>query len=1037
VDARSEGQGRAGPRLGDFLEDRRDDVLEAWERRARTLPVAVGLTRPALRDHIPQILDRLVQVVRSVHTGEPADLGELPSLHAYERLDEGYDLRAAAAELAMLRSVVLEEWRRRVGAWADVDEMQRFGDAIDELIVRSVDRFARARERTLRALDEVSSAALGTGDVETFLPKLLDVLLETTAAPDAALILLRHSDNTLVVEATAGFGRELEPGTSFPGDQGLAARVANECKALLLRDASAELSDGIPALGELRMHAVYGVPLVKDGTVLGVALMGSRTSYDFSDDDKQLLRVLAERASSLIVQAQLAERVRRSEARLQAIVDHAPVGIYVKNHDGRCELINQRAAVALRRSPEEVLGKTDHELLPKEAADATRRNDLRVLSSGRPMEVEEIVPEQDGPHTYLSVKFALPEGKGRPSSLCGISVDITERKRAEALLRESEERFRLLVEGVEDYAIVMLDSEGRVASWNTGAAHITGYEEEEALGRCFGMLQAPEEVHTGAHTAALAEAVSSGRFEERGRRFRKDGSSFWADVVMRPLRGDTGRLRGFALVIHDVTARKAAEEELERAARLLDLGDAFFVLDEQWRIVKVNANQERLSRTPRQQSLGRVFWEIWPEAAAPEGKYWREYHRAMKERVPVHFEEHFAPLGLWTDVTAYPIEGDGIMVFFRDATARRSLEIERDEALARLEALLESAPMGIAFLDQDLRYVRVNTALARTNGLSASEHVGRTVREVLPPAVADVLERELRGEPSPGKKTLDLELTAAAPSSPLEVRHWLIKYFPVVTPGGRFLGTGGVLFDVTERKRRSEAEQQLIGIVSHDLKNPLSTVLLGAESVLRRANELDERTARTLVRIRSAATRALRLVRDVLDFTQARLGGGIPVHPRQTDLHALARQVVADVQIGAGDGQIELEQAGDGRGEWDPDRLTQIIENLVSNALKYGASGAPITVRTRGEPESVVLEVHNWGKPIPPEALPDLFAPMRRASEAAGVADRSVGLGLFIVDSIVRSHGGRVVASSSAEEGTTFSVVLPRQRQSGAANPAT
>jgi sigma-B regulation protein RsbU (phosphoserine phosphatase) len=244
----------------------------------------------------------------------------------------------------------------------------------------------------------------------------------------------------------------------------------------------------------------------------------------------------------------------------------------------------------------------------------------------------------------------------------------------------------------------------------------------------------------------------------------------------------------------------------------------------------------------------------------------------------------------------------------------------------------------------------------------------------------------------------------------------------------------GALQDVTERKRlemetrqRADFERQLIGIVSHDLRNPLNAITLAATAILRN-EELEERQRRNTVRVLTAADRATRMIRDLLDFTQARQGGGIPLKRQAMDLHPLVHTVVDEIQVIHSERTLLVEHSGDGHGEWDPDRLAQVITNLVGNALQYSPPSSPVKVTTRGELEDVVLEVHNEGEPISSDVLPRIFEPMERGTLLqAGPTGRSIGLGLFIVRHIVMAHGGRVSAKSLPEEGSTFTVLLPRK----------
>ena len=222
--------------------------------------------------------------------------------------------------------------------------------------------------------------------------------------------------------------------------------------------------------------------------------------------------------------------------------------------------------------------------------------------------------------------------------------------------------------------------------------------------------------------------------------------------------------------------------------------------------------------------------------------------------------------------------------------------------------------------------------------------------------------------------------------------------------------------------------EQLIGIVSHDLRNPLNVISLSA-AVIARRDALDPQDAKFLQRIQVASQRAVSLIRDLLDFTQARLGGRIPVHARAVNFHELLQTVLAEVDA-AYPNRIECSlEATDARGEWDPDRLAQVVQNLVVNAMKYGVQGGTVRVRTWSAPGSLEFEVHNDGAPIPQEKLAGMFEPLQRGPDASQPnPDRSIGIGLFIVKYIVDAHGGRISVDSTLERGTTFTVSLPRAR---------
>lgn len=225
-----------------------------------------------------------------------------------------------------------------------------------------------------------------------------------------------------------------------------------------------------------------------------------------------------------------------------------------------------------------------------------------------------------------------------------------------------------------------------------------------------------------------------------------------------------------------------------------------------------------------------------------------------------------------------------------------------------------------------------------------------------------------------------------------------------------------------EARDRAHAAEQMIGIVSHDLRNPLASIRLGLALLER---DLVEGQQRTLGRISRSADRASGLVSDLLDFTQARLGHGLSVALESVPLREVVAGAVEELSSVYAGRPLQHDCEGEGRCLADPNRLTQLIGNLVSNAMTYGAPGQPVTVRAVLDPESCSISVHNHGAPIPTELMARIFEPMERGEEALGTRS-SVGLGLFIVREIAKAHAGQVAVSSN-ERGTTFAVTFPRR----------
>jgi PAS domain S-box-containing protein len=224
------------------------------------------------------------------------------------------------------------------------------------------------------------------------------------------------------------------------------------------------------------------------------------------------------------------------------------------------------------------------------------------------------------------------------------------------------------------------------------------------------------------------------------------------------------------------------------------------------------------------------------------------------------------------------------------------------------------------------------------------------------------------------------------------------------------------------------ANELFTGVLAHDLLNPLSAIMNGAQMLLmRREGEAaaTDREAKPLARILSSAQRMNRMIEQLLDFTRARVGGGLEIRTRSSDLGEVAAQAVGEIELANPDCKLELTSRGDLSGTWDPDRLLQVASNLLANAAHHGRPGEVVSLTLDGtEPEHVRMFVHNQGA-VSAALLPHLFDPFR-TSRQGRAQSRGLGLGLFIVRELVQAHGGTVDVASSDADGTTFSILLPR-----------
>jgi len=411
------------------------------------------------------------------------------------------------------------------------------------------------------------------------------------------------------------------------------------------------------------------------------------------------------------------EALRESEERFRSVFDHAAVGIGRVALDGRFLEVNEAYAA--------IVGYTREELLGLRFQDITYRDDIKAdveelaaLLAGRipSYHLEKRYVRGDGNLVWVSLSVGLArDALGRPAYCSVVVEDITARKRAEDALRESEELFRLLVQGVRDCAIYMLAPDGTVTSWSVAAEQMFGYREEEIVGHHREVFFTDEQRESGRPQKELEEALATGHSEEEAWRVRKDGSRFWANVLITALDDHAGRLRGFANVTRDFTERKRAEEELRESEKKLRLAkDAAKMGAWNWDLLSNEMMWSDRCKTLFGLSPDTVMtWPVIMAAIHPEdrGRIDRAVNDALAKKQPYDVEMRVlrpdATVG-WVaskGEVAYAADGRAVRMdgMAMDITARKHAEELARDANEKLREADRQKNRFLAMLSHELR----------------------------------------------------------------------------------------------------------------------------------------------------------------------------------------------------------------------------------------------------------------------------------------------------------------------------------------------
>ncbi|MDX6644543.1 MAG: hypothetical protein QOK40_270 [Miltoncostaeaceae bacterium] len=602
-------------------------------------------------------------------------------------------------------------------------------------------------------------------------------------------------------------------------------------------------------------------------------------------------------------------------------------------------------------------------------------------------------------------------------------------------LAEAESRFRAVAQASID-AVIVADGAGRVVSWNAGAEQMFGHSAAQILGRPLALLM-PER-YRGAHLRALAAASARGETALTDRALslaglRRGGEEFPIELTLSGWR--TGPEMFYGGIVRDISERTQSQQALARS-------EAGF------RLLAENASDMVASSAPD----GTIRY-VSPSCRAlvgfaPEELVGRNAHDfCHPDEIPLIRERHQALLGgqetitleyrwrhkdggyVWLEMTARPLRDHaGAVVEIRTASraigVRKRVEDELRRQRDYASGLVNAMQDGLVVLSPNATVIEVSPSFCALTGFAREALVGRgPPYPYWPEATQERLDRSLARLRAEGAGDWELEFRRRdGRRVPV-----ILSAFVMCDPDGAVVGFPATVKDVTEQRAAQQAKDEFIVLASHELRTPLTSVLGYLEAVLAGdAGALTAQQRRFLEVAERNASKLLRLVGDLMMVARAD-ARRLALEPSDVDLSALVRECADGARPAAEERgiSVHVQTQPVPRIRADRSRIAQVIDNLLSNALKFTPPGGRVEVRTALRGDDLALEVADTGMGISPQEQARLFERFYRTDAATRGQIPGTGLGLAISKMIVEAHGGRMGVVSEQGRGSTFEVLLP------------
>ncbi len=780
----------------------------------------------------------------------------------------------------------------------------------------------------------------------------------------------------------------------------------------------------------------YRIPVTTKDEVADLSMAFNRMTGNLHD-----VTVSKERLEREIAERKIAEQaLRESEEKFSSVFRQLPDAITVVDVETGVILdVNDSASKMSGYERSEVVGHTIDEV-NLWVHDEERSRIIAALRERGEVSGEEFkFRRKNGEVITVSFSAHRMVLNGR---LCEVSVqaDITARKRAEEALRESEERFRIMADS-SPQPIWVTGKQGELQFANRTYCEFFGASEEELKSHGWEPTVHPDDAERHVR-AFFASVASQSSLHSEARILRGDGEYRWLETFGVPRFAPDGEYLGMVGSSPDTTERKRAEEALQESERrwattLASVGDAVIATDARGNIDFMNGIAEYLTGWGLKTAKGRSIIEVFNIINETTGETVESpVEHVLREGAIVGLANHTVLVR--RDGTQIPIDDsgapirnedgiiNGVVLVFRDVTKRK----EQEQALRKSEeafrTVFEHSSVGKILTNYDGKILRLNQAMA--------DMLGYTIEELKKKTLLDVTHPD---DMNASVERLDALLNNEAATMRLEKRY--IKKDGSVFWGDvsttllrdergkpdRFITN---VVDINERKKIDQMKDEFIGMVSHEIKTPL-TVVIGALSTATKNGLPPEDVRGFLQDAVSYADILTDIVDNLLELSRSQ-SNRLVLNKEPADIRPIALKVAKNLENKSARHHIIVDMPeGLPHPVIDPLRAERIIHNLVDNAIKYSPEGGDVTVFARAENSHLLVGVQDQGIGIAPEDQQRLFQRFQRLEYNTGTSIQGIGLGLNVCRILVEAHGGSIWVESEKGKGATFYFALPLEQE--------